>query len=325
MKIILSFLLIVACLCQTGCGLRKGCVSGDCTNGQGTYIDSEGAKFIGKWEKGKLHDEVTCIYPDGTEYNGQFYNGRYNGYGVLRYKVDEKIFGSKRDFNNWAKKFHRLKNRGDLHYTGKYNGSILVGITIHADDGKERFVRVQRGNYIYRIYSTYRGEFKDGKQHGHGILLLPDGTEIEGEFYEDKFLAKEIKKDGRFIAYNNGVVLDNSSGLMWAAKDNGEHINWLLAKQYCENYRGGGYTDWRMPTQNELKSLYDGNYKQNCDGNCCLTKLINVTKPNFWTSEKQGSSGAVTFSFNSGYKNLYNQLVTEMVVSLRVLPVRDTK
>jgi len=68
---------------------------------------------------------------------------------------------------------------------------------------------------------------------------------------------KEIGKDGRFTAYDDGTVLDTRTGLMWAAKDNGADINWPNAKRYCENYRGGGYTDWRMPTQDELAGLYD--------------------------------------------------------------------
>jgi hypothetical protein len=59
----------------------------------------------------------------------------------------------------------------------------------------------------------------------------------------------ETARDGRFIAYNNGTVLDMSTNLMWAARDNGGNINWANAKSYCENYRGGGYTDWRMPTK----------------------------------------------------------------------------
>jgi uncharacterized caspase-like protein len=60
--------------------------------------------------------------------------------------------------------------------------------------------------------------------------------------------ANEIRRDGRFIAYDNGTVMDTLTNLMWAAKDNGSDINWTDAKSYCENYRGGGYADWRMPT-----------------------------------------------------------------------------
>jgi len=34
--------------------------------------------------------------------------------------------------------------------------------------------------------------------------------------------AGETVRDGRFIAYDNGTVLDTSTNLMWAAKDNGK-------------------------------------------------------------------------------------------------------
>jgi tetratricopeptide (TPR) repeat protein len=65
------------------------------------------------------------------------------------------------------------------------------------------------------------------------------------------------RSDGRFLAYANGTVLDTKTNLMWAAKDNGSDINYRNAEAYCKNYRGGGYTDWRMPTYDELKELSD--------------------------------------------------------------------
>ncbi|MEI7638915.1 MAG: DUF1566 domain-containing protein, partial [Syntrophus sp. (in: bacteria)] len=85
---------------------------------------------------------------------------------------------------------------------------------------------------------------------------------------------KEIAKDGHFIAYDDGTVLDTNTNLMWAAKDNGQNVNWANAKSYCENYRGGGYTDWRLPTQDELAGLYDKSetYKSDCGGNVHLTE-----------------------------------------------------
>lgn len=59
------------------------------------------------------------------------------------------------------------------------------------------------------------------------------------------------------LPYDNGTVEDTDTGLMWTAKDNGGPIIWGEAKSYCSNYREGGYTDWRMPTQDELTGLYD--------------------------------------------------------------------
>ena len=57
-------------------------------------------------------------------------------------------------------------------------------------------------------------------------------------FCGQSFAAKEINKDDRFIAYDDGTVLDTKTGLMWAAKDNGANINWESAKSFCEKYQG---------------------------------------------------------------------------------------
>ena len=109
----------------------------------------------------------------------------------------------------------------------------------------------------------------------------------------------EKARDGRFIAYNNGTVMDTKTGLMWAAKDNGGGINWANAKSYCENYRGGGYTDWRMPTQDELAGLYDP--KVMAKNDLHLTNLIDFTHAYGWASDTRGSEVAqYAFQYTGG-------------------------
>ncbi len=130
---------------------------------------------------------------------------------------------------------------------------------------------------------------------------------------------KIIAKDGPFSAYDDGTVLDTRTGLMWAAKDNGGNINWRNAKSYCDNYRGGGYSDWRMPTQNELANLYDGN-KKNRHG-YYVTDLIEITNCCPWASEIRGS-GAANFSFYHGYRGWPPQ---SYATYYRALPVRSSK
>jgi len=46
-----------------------------------------------------------------------------------------------------------------------------------------------------------------------------------------------------------GYWVDPSSGLMWAAKDNGKDVNWHQATSYCQKLRLGGYSDWRLATE----------------------------------------------------------------------------
>ena len=135
---------------------------------------------------------------------------------------------------------------------------------------------------------------------------------------------KEIGRDGQFVAYERGVVIDTSTGLVWASKDNGEDINWKDAKRYCENYRGGGYTDWRLPTQNELAKLYKPDTKNTnpstgkCKGNYRISKLFHITCCCPWASETRGSEAAF---FNLGYGMRYWYDPSNSLDS-RALPVR---
>jgi len=137
--------------------------------------------------------------------------------------------------------------------------------------------------------------------------------------------AKETTRDGPFIAYDNGTVLDTRTNLMWAAKDNGSNIKWENAKIYCENYRGGGYTDWRMPTQDELVGLYDASktYKSDCGWNVHLTELIRLSCTWAWASETRGSDTA-SFSFYTGIR--YWKLPwSSILYDPRALAVRSGK
>jgi uncharacterized caspase-like protein len=131
----------------------------------------------------------------------------------------------------------------------------------------------------------------------------------------------EIRHDGRFIAYDDGTVLDTRTNLMWAAHDNSSDVTWQDATSYCQNYRGGGYTDWRMPKQNELAGLYDDG-KQNRLG-ARLTDLIQITNPPgwIWAAESQGAF-AHAFNFHEGR---VGSGIPQSYGHYRALPVRSSK
>ena len=112
--------------------------------------------------------------------------------------------------------------------------------------------------------------------------------------------ANEIAREGRFIAYENGTVLDTRTGLLWAAKDDGKGMDEQDAKAYFKNYRGGGYTDWRMPTVDELEAIYD-HRSQNKQG-YHVTKLIDLTGEWVWCSE--GPDSVTIFNFKDGSRAL---------------------
>ncbi len=137
-------------------------------------------------------------------------------------------------------------------------------------------------------------------------------------------LQAQDNNDARFIAKGDGTVLDTKTGLTWAANDNGADINWQGANNYCKNYRGGDFTDWRLPTQDELAELYDlaETYKSDCGYNVHLTELIHLTCTWMWASETRGS-GASYFNFNIGHRR--NWRYQSHDTFFRALPVRSGK
>jgi hypothetical protein len=145
--------------------------------------------------------------------------------------------------------------------------------------------------------------------------------------------AGEKDRDGRFIAYDNGTVLDTKTNLMWAEKDNGSTLNWVLAKSYCESYRGSDYKDWRLPTQDELAGLYDEAITNTTDNGrtAHLTKLIHLASGSIWTSESSvlphasavsHADTASIFIFTRGKRF---SIRAESAVEVCALPVRSNK
>ena len=124
-------------------------------------------------------------------------------------------------------------------------------------------------------------------------------------------------QDSRFTAVGGDAVLDTSTGLMWAATDNGEDITWEQAKFYCKNFHGGGHTDWRLPTLAELDTLFD----QNSESRFKTFKSITLTGCCPWTSDSRRNRARTIF-FMTGEINTFDQATSS---SMRALPVRTAR
>jgi hypothetical protein len=93
-----------------------------------------------------------------------------------------------------------------------------------------------------------------------------------------------------------GAYLDPETNLMWTKGDNNKDIDWNQANKYARQLRLGGYSDWRLPTIDNLKKLYDpkktGVYK--------IRKPFRLTSRFVWSSTKENWSSAQFFSFGDG-------------------------
>ena len=210
---------------------------------------------------------------------------RGGSYGFMLIAVDSKgkiVFQT--DQQSW--KVYEPGDRADWYDPQVAIASQTQPVTVQSDPWyPQKELNAKYGNKALSIWSTPASTFA----YLYGVV---GGYRKTAEKTID---AAEIGKDGRFISYGNGTVMDTKTGLMWAAKDNGGGINWPNAKSYCENYRGGGYTDWRMPTQDELAGLYDPKVTGKNYG-LHLTNLIDFTHAYGWASDTRGSEVAA-FNF----------------------------
>lgn len=140
---------------------------------------------------------------------------------------------------------------GNPDFTGNPNFS---GVTTFRKTVKAE--QIQLGNWIVK---EENGQlvFTNGPQ----IMLLTP-------------LAIGDKYGGGIVVHLNG----DGHGLIAALEDQGK-ANWDQGMAMCNNYRGGGYNNWRLPNKRELGLMYRNLYKAN---------MGEFSAEIYWTSEPFG-------------------------------------
>ena len=107
------------------------------------------------------------------------------------------------------------------------------------------------------------------------------------------------KPDSAYINNGNGTVTDIETKLMWQQGTAG-YMSWDDAKSYCQGLSLAGYTDWRLPKLDELKTLVD--LDQNTP-RINHTYFPNTVSSFYWSSTAyaDGTDSAWCVSFSYGY------------------------
>ena len=130
----------------------------------------------------------------------------------------------------------------------------------------------------------------------------------------------------RFTDNGDGTVTDHLLGVMWAKYDNQGDIDWRGAERYCKwTFPGivGKYDNWRLPTMEELRSLYvtdesyEG-YETDCGQKIKVVPEIRLSCRWVWTMEKKSITARI-YNFQRGYH--YTDLMRHHR-HYRALPVR---
>jgi hypothetical protein len=93
-----------------------------------------------------------------------------------------------------------------------------------------------------------------------------------------------------------GTWKDSETVLIWTVEDNGNDLGWNQAFNYCENLTLEGQTDWRLPTLDELKGIYDAKLSKPYKAK----GPIKLTSANIWSGSRNNSGDAWSFNFGFG-------------------------
>ncbi len=270
---------------------NTGCVYGDCKDGYGKYVWTNGDEYIGNWKNGKQDGEGSYSFSSGSKYTGEFKDGLRYGTGTYVWPDGEKHTGQ------WMND----KQYGEGSYYRK-DGTVLTGVW---KEGKYKGKTGEvtgcifgdcnngYGTYVWSNGEKYTGNWVNQRRKGQGINYFANGSRYEGEwaddyrngygtnYYVDGTIKSGMWENDRYIgtSYNNyGCIsgdCDNGYGIYtWDSgeryegywqngKRNGQGTNYFSnGAEYSGNWKDdkkNGYGTYKYQSESKYES-YTGDY-----------------------------------------------------------------
>lgn len=145
-----------------------------------------------------------------------------------------------------------------------------------------------------------------GRVAAAGEVRLPDTGQTQS--YTNIFGEDHDSRRPRSYTMNtNGTVIDNVTGLMWQRQDDNVTRDWAAVWTYCAGLTLATFTDWRLPTKQELQTLIDyGRSNPAIDS----IAFPGTEASGYWSSTSDASGGGLyswVVNFSNGYVNSYNE------------------
>lgn len=176
---------------QFGSQKSGGCVSGNCVNGKGKFIYSNG-EYEGDFVNSIKHGNGKFTSPNGDVYEGQYTNGQRNGYGIFSFANGKRYEGYfSNDFREGIGTFYYLDG-------SRYEGSWLAN------------ERSGQGIYYFGNGDVYSGSWNKHQRSGQGKLVFSNGQIQEGLYENNVFVSQNSSSN---VATSVQITTTNTSTL----------------------------------------------------------------------------------------------------------------
>jgi hypothetical protein len=165
------------------------------------------------------------------------------------------------------------------------------------------------------------GDFRDG---GVVFYVAPSPTDLDGDGNDDQGLVCAISDQssgaewGCYLtgisgAGGNGIGsgADNTSDILADCSQSG------IAAKLCDDYTGGGYNDWLLPSKDELDEMYQN--KATINATAGANGGSSFASAYYWSSTEYSISWAWAQYFFNGSQKYFNY---DKNLTLRVRAVR---
>nr|KJB40956.1 hypothetical protein B456_007G084700 [Gossypium raimondii] len=154
-------------------------------------VYSNGDVYEGEFHKGKCSGSGVYYYYLSGRYEGDWVDGKYDGYGVETWARGSRYRGQYKQGLRHGFGVYRFYT-GDV-YAGEWSNGQGHGCGIHTCEDGSRYVGEFKcgvkhglGHYHFRNGDTYAGEYFADKMHGFGVYCFANGHCYEGAWHEGR-------------------------------------------------------------------------------------------------------------------------------------------
>ncbi len=190
-------------------------------------------------------------------------------------------------------------------YLPFYNKGKIVNPVIAIQNNSAKSKQVLSNSCAKNIHKDLKSFFASIKTKKFSAISDEYNTTVSVNMQEISIKNKKYLQAYLFVnehlrdrlKNSEHIMINKVTGLMWQIDGSKKKYTWQEAKKYCSNLVYCGYSDWRLPSEQEYKDiLLMTSKKRNTSHTKTVDFKIKWHSPWFWTSTKYDSTQAWIFN-----------------------------